>query len=246
MPSCADLLLVLALLFPGGHISGEFETLPLQDRDGLLDVEINSAGTLYLLYSGLPRLVVLPISGPPRDHDLSTAPLPGGLCLDGTWGWYVSSSATGMIYRYGPSGETVDSLTAPGGPGDLCLAGLSVVYIARETGAISQAGSDGVILARLDGPGEGQLTASGSRVIYSDGTESMMLDLSQTPRSLDLDGTWAFRGDRVLLLDGDSLFSADGSAAVEGAGRFDRFSCSPGGACLVFWSPGGGEVLVSR
>jgi len=246
LPSCADLLLVLAFLFPGGPLSGEFETLALQDRDGLLDVEINSEGTLYLLYSGLPRLVVLPVSGPGRYHDLSHAPLPGGLCLDGTWGWYVSSSATGMIYRFDSAGEAVDSLAAPGSPGDICLAGLSMCYAARETGAVMQAGPDGGLLVRLDGPGDGQLTASGPRVIYSDGTESILLDNSRIPHTLDVPGTWAFRADRVLLLSGDSLLSSDGAAAVVGAESFTRFSSSPGVACLVLWSPGGGEVLVSR
>lgn len=246
MPSYADLLPVLALLAAALQPAPGIETLTIDRPGDLVDLEIDARGTLYLLHAGLPHLAVLPAGGTVTWIDLDPVVLAGGLCLDGIRGGCVSDAVQGRIYRFDGSWLPVDSLDAPGRPGDLCLYGLSVLYVSRTSGTVSAAGGDDPPVLRLDGTGDGSLSASGTVAVYSDGGESFALSPAEAPLRLESGAVWAAAGDSTLSLSGDSLHLRTGPIVVGGEIRPARLSCSPDGRAIALWTPGGGEVLVLR
>jgi hypothetical protein len=246
LPSSADLLLLLALVAAAPPPCIGFETLSIDRPSDLVDLEIDAQGTLYMLHAGLPHLAVLPAGGQVSWFDLDPVTLPGGLCLDGSWGGYASDAMGEKVYRFDSSWLLLDSLDAPGRPGDLCLFGLSVVFVSRTAGSVTAADGDGTPILRLNGSGGGRLSASGGIAVYSDGEESYLLTSTEVPVRLRSGTSWAAAGGSTISLTGDSLLLLEGPVPVNGAMTGVRLSCSPDGRAFAIWTPGGGEVLVSR
>ncbi len=212
----------------------------------LVDAELDPAGNLYLLRSGTPHLEVRYISGETMSFDLPEVVLPGGLSLEDRWGWWVSDEIGGVSYRYDDSGVVVDSIPTPGRPGDLCELGFSIMYVSRDRGALMNADSPVHPVLRFSGAGLGQLTASSSELIYSDGSESFLLPVGGVPISLSERGTRALAAGTDLLLRADSIFTDTWVLDVSTVADFTRISSSPGGQYMVLWSPGGEGVLLLR
>jgi hypothetical protein len=247
LPSSADLPLLLAVLaVVPPPFTGCFETLRIDRPADLVDLEIDAQGTIFLLHSGLPHLAVIPADGQASWFDLDPVTLPGGFCLDGSWGGYVSDAIGGMTYRFDDSWLAMDSVETPGRPGDLCLYGLSIIFVSRETGAVTAVDGDGTPMLRLDGPGAGWLSASGGIAVYSDGEESYLFSPAEIPARLASGVGWAAAGGSTIFLSGDSLFLQGASVVLDGVFPSARLSCSPDGRTIAVWTPGGGEVLVSR
>jgi hypothetical protein len=246
LPSSADLLLLLAVLAAVPPPCTGFETLSIDRPADLVDLEIDAQGTLYMLHAGLPHLAVLPSGGQVSWFDLDPVTLPGGLCLDGSWGGVVSDAMGGKVYRFDSSWLVLDSLDAPGRPGDLCLFGMSVIFVSRAAGSVTAADGDGTPILRLNGSGGGRLSASGGIAVYSDGEESYLLTPTEVPGILLPGMSWASAGGSAISLDGDSLLLQEGPVAVHGAMTGAHLSCSPDGRAFAIWTPGGGEALVSR
>ena len=248
MPWFAELL--------GEAAAATFAVLPLTDPSfttfpspgDLVDVELDMEGNLYFLRSGTPHLEVHSREGDVTRFDLPQVMLPGGLCLEDRWGWWVSDSMDGMSYRYDASGTVVDSLYTPDRPGDICELGLSLLYVSRDRGAVMDARQPvgDRSLLRLSGACLGQLSASNDGAVYSDGSESFMVPVLGEPTRLPGAGTWDLVYGVPVLLRGDSLLTDSWKLEVPGASSFTRLSSSPGGRFMVLWIPGGEEVLVSR
>ena len=215
---------------------------------GIIDVEINGEGDVYILLPGIPHLRVYRADGSISEYDLSDVLLPGGMCLDERWGWFVTDELTDMIYRYDNSGEPADSWSSRGMPGDICLSGLSVLYVSQAGGTVTFLEEPDDILVRLSGSGEGQLSASGIEAVYSCENESMLFWNYSVPESLPSAGIWVIAGGELLVLQDSCVF--DGSRSVlfrlPEAGEFSRISCSVNSNHCLLWSPGEGRILVLR
>ncbi|NOQ22954.1 MAG: hypothetical protein GQ565_09965 [Candidatus Aegiribacteria sp.] len=251
---CANTLLSLFAVLSTLPVSESAAELPGRDveyitvSDGIIDAEINAAGDVYVLLPGLPHLRVYEAGDSLSEYDLSEVLLPGGMCIDERWGWFVTDELRDMVYRYDNSGELADSRASRSMPGDICLRGLSVLYVSRGSGTVTSLEEPDAVLCRLAGSGDGQLSASGSCAVYSCENESLFLRNYSVPEPLPPAGTWVVAGRELMVLQDSCVL--DGSGAVlfrlPQIGEFSRISCSVNGNHCLLWSPGKGRILVLR
>lgn len=214
--------------------------------DGIIDAEINGAGDIYILLPGLPHLRIYSADGDIIEYDLSDILLPGGMCIDERWGWYVTGEISNKVYHFDNAGELTDYWDSRGLPGDICLSGFSIMYVSRAEGAISRLDESTDILVRLNGAGDGQLTGSGREAVYSDADESILFGDYSPPEQLPRIGAWAIAGEELLVLNDSCVCSSNGSLRFQlpQYGEFSRIGCSKSGNHCLLWSPGEGRILV--
>lgn len=214
----------------------------------IIDAEISGAGDIYILLPGLPHLRVYSNDGTVSEYDLSDVLLPGGICIDERWGWFVTGELTDMVYRYDNTGELTDSWDSRGSPADICLSGLSVLYVSRTSGTVSSLHEPDDILVRLNGSCKGQLSASGREVVYSDENESFLFGNYAAPVALPETGTWAVSGEELLVLQDSCVLDGSGNILYQlpRCGEFSRICCPLNGYHCLLWSPGEGRILVLR
>jgi len=227
---------------PGGDF--EYITVP----SGIIDAEINGAGDIYVLLPGQPHLRIYYSGGSISEYDLSDVLLPGGMCIDERWGWFVTDELTDMVYRYDNSGEPAESWGSRGMPGDICLSGLSVLYVSRASGTVTSLEESDDILVRLSGSGDGQLSASGSCAVYSCENESLIFRNYSAPELLSSAGIWVTAGGELMVLQDSCVRGGSGTVLfrLPEAGEFSRISCSVNRNQCLLWSPGEGRILVLR
>jgi hypothetical protein len=216
--------------------------------DGIIDAEINGAGDIYVLLPGLPHLRIYSNDGTIYEYDLSDVILPGGMCIDERWGWFVTGELTDMVYRYDNVGELTDSWISRSLPGDICLSGLSVLYVSRASGTVSSLDESDNTLVRLNGSCEGQLSASGREAVYSDENESFLFGNYAVPEPLPETGTWTVSGEELLVLQDSCVLDSSGNILfrLPQCGEFSRICCSLNGYNCLLWSPGEGRILVLK
>lgn len=197
---------------------------------------------------GLPHLMIVRSDGSTAEFDLEDVAIPGGMCIDRGWGWFVTGEVTDMVYRYHRSGELMESWRSADLPGDIALSGLSVLYVSRADGTVRSLYDPDSEIARLDGPGDGQLTSMGSGAVYSGPDGSMVLGEFRIPESLPDAGTWAARGNRPVVLRDSCVRRRDGTELLRlpAGSRFSRFSFSDAGSRCILWTPGEDRVLVAE
>jgi hypothetical protein len=251
---CANAILFLFAVLGNLQLSASIEELPFSDFEyitvsgRIIDAEINGDGDVFVLLPGLPHLRVYGADGSLSEYDLPDVLLPGGMCIDERWGWFVTDELRDTVYRYDNTGEPADSWGSRGMPGDICLSGLSVLYVSRASGTVTFLEEPDEILVRLVGAGDGQLSASGSRAVYSCENESLLFRSYSAPESLPSAGIWVIAGGELMVLQDSCL--QDGSGAVlfrlPETGEFSRISCSVNSNHCLLWSPGEGRILVMR
>ncbi len=251
---CANTLLFLFAILGSLLVSESAAELPDSDEEyitvpgGIIDAEINGAGDIYVLLPGLPHLRVYEAGDSLSEYDLSDVLLPGGMCIDERWGWFVTDELRGMVYRYDNSGELTDFWASRGMPGDICLSGLSVLYVSRASGTVTSLEEPDDILLRLAGSGDGQLSGSGSCAVYSCENESLLFRYYSAPESLPSAGIWVIAGRELMVLQDSCVLDGSGSVLfrLPETGEFSRISCSVNGNHCLLWSPGEGRILVLR
>ncbi len=253
LPLCGNnfLFLTVLLLFicpisqaEPFHPESSYLTVP----EEIIDAEIDMEGNVHILLPGLPHLLVYHPDETVTEYDLQDVMLPGGFCVDERWGWYVSDELSGKIFHIDVAGETAEYIDSRGRPGDICIAGFAILYVSKADGIISSMKEPADILVRLEGSGNGQLSASGNLAVYSSDTESYLLNQYSTPDRLPGPGAWVLSADELMALRSDSILSVNGEEVflIPERGGFRRISCSPDGNRYVLWSPGRGEVLILR
>ena len=251
---CANAILFLFAVLGTLQLSAPIEDLPCSDFEyitvsgGIIDAEINGDGDIYVLLPGLPHLRVYGADGSLSEYDLSDVLLPGGMCIDERWGWFVTDELRDTVYRYDNTGEPAEIWSSRGMPGDICLLGLSVLYVSQASGTVSFLEEPDDILVRLAGSGEGQLSASGSEAVYSCENESLLFRNYSVPESLPSAGIWVAAGGELMVLQDSCVLGGSGSVLfrLPEAGEFSRISCSVNSNHCLLWSPGEGRILVLR
>lgn len=213
-----------------------------------MEAEINSAGDVFLLMRGLPHLVIAWADGSTTEYDLGEIVLPGGMCVDQTWGWYATGEVTDMVYRYDRSGVLMDSWEAGSLPGDISISGLSVIYVSRAEGSIRSLRNPDTEVARLQGSGGGRLVPFGDRFVYSAPDESMILGEFHARQPLPASGAWSAMGETLVVLLDSCLCTRDGTELfrLPAGQEFSRISFSSGGGYCLLWSPGEERAMVLR
>ncbi len=242
---CAETLLsllVLLALFPAGDL--DYVQVP----GNLVDASIDASGSVYLLLRGQPHLVIIDIEGSTSEYDLPEITVPGGMCLDHGWGWYVTAQLSDRIYRYDRNGQVQEEWQAGQLPGDISLWGLGAMYVCRSDGTVRSLAAPQAEIAQLEGSGDGQLTSLGDRVVYSQVGESMIMDAFHAPVILPDQGTWAGAGDQLVVLTDSCICRRGGTSIIRlpDGNEYSRLSFSEGGGRCLLWSPGGDRVLVIR
>ncbi len=251
---CANIIIFLFALLGNILLCASTAELPGSDYEyiavsgGIIDAEINGAGDIYVLLPGQPHLRIVHAGGSISEYDLSDVLLPGGMCIDERWGWFVTDELSDMVYRYDNSGEPADSWSSRGMPGDICLSGLSVLYVSRASGTIISLEEPDDILVRLTGSGEGQLSGSGNEAVYSCENESLLYRNYSASESLPSAGIWVTAGGELMVLQDSCVLDGGGTVLfrLPEAGEFSRISCSVNHNQCLLWSPGEGRILVLR
>ncbi len=242
-------LVTAVLLAAGVSGGGQFTDFRYMDvPGGLIDAHVNDSGDVFLLMRGLPHLMIVHSDGSTAEFDLDDIIIPGGMCVDRGWGWFVTGEVTDRVYRYHSSGELIDSWDSAGLPGDIALAGLSVLYVSRAAGTVRSLYDPDAEIAELNGSGDGQLTSLGSGAVYSGPDGSMTLGEFRQPEPLPDVGTWAAFGNRPVVLLDSCVCRGDGTELLRlpAGSRFSRFSFSDGGSRCLLWTPGEDRVLVAE
>lgn len=242
-------LVTAILLAAGVSGGGRFSEFRYMDVPrGLIDAHVNDSGDVFLLMRGLPHLMIVYSDGSTSEFDLEDIVIPGGMCVDRGWGWFVTGEVTDRVYRYHRSGELMASWESEGFPGDIALAGLSILYVSRADGTVRSLYDPDTELAEVDGSGDGQLTSLGSGAVYSGPDGSMVLGEFRIPEPLPAVGTWAAFGNRPVVLRDSCVCQRDGTELMRlpAGNRFSRFSFSDTGSRCLLWTPGEDRVLVAR
>lgn len=242
--------LVTAILLAAGISAGaEFTDFRYLDAPGnLIDAHVNDSGDVFLLMRGLPHLMIVHPDGSSSEFDLEEIIIPGGMCVDRGWGWFVTGEVTDMVYRYHRTGELMDSWESAGLPGDIALAGLSVLYVSREDGTVRSLHDPDAEIAGLEGSADGQLTSLGNGAVYSGPEGSIMLGEFRIPETLPDAGTWAAFVNRPVVLRDSCVCHMDGTELLRlpSGSLFSRFSFSDAGSRCLLWTPGEDRVLVAK
>jgi hypothetical protein len=216
--------------------------------DAVIDVEVSINGDIYVLLPGLPHLAVYSADGSTSFFDLSEVLLPGGFFIDERWGWFVTGELTDIVCRYDIHGELAELFDSEGMPGDICLRGLSVLYVSRASGTINSLYQSDDAVAWLSGSGDGQLSSSGNEAVYSCRDESLLLRGYSVPESLPGRGTWTLAGRELMVLQDSCILDRNGTVIFDlpEIAEFTRISCSKDGNHCLLWSPGEGRILVLK
>ncbi|MBD3278745.1 MAG: hypothetical protein GF388_10635 [Candidatus Aegiribacteria sp.] len=212
----------------------------------LVDAYINGGGDVYLLRSGSPHLIVHRAGGSEEEYDLGDVSIPGGMYVEGNWGFYVTCSVTHRIYRFDRTGEASMEWECAERPGDVCLSGLSVVYVSMVDGTVRTLEDTDDLLARLPDSGDGRLTSSGGNIVYTGNQVSILMEEYSVPEILPRVGPWTAAGNSLAVMRDSCICSYTGEVLFhlpENVG-FNRFSLSPEGTYCILWTAGGDSMLV--
>ncbi len=224
------------------------ERLALPSGD-IIDLEISSNGRLYLLRAGFPHMIVLHPDSTVTKLDLDQVSVPGGMCLAGEWGFFVSDALSGRILRFGPAGEMLEEFDSPGRPGDVVQDGLELWYYSRDGGVVRSVGSSEVVIFTVPSPGEGSLSVSEGSFLFSGSDGAWLFRTGEEAVRISAGASAYITWSGVLLLDEDEglLTSLHGDTlATFERGSFNRISSSPDGSTVVLWRRNGSTALVLR
>lgn len=224
----------------------EHEAKILEIPSDLVDAEINRSGDVFLLRSGSPHLLVHRAGGTLEQYDLQGVSIPGGMYVEGNWGLYVTCRVTDRIFRFDRTGESSVEWECAGLPGDVCLFGLSVVYVSRLDGSVRSLDEPEDVIARLTDSGEGQLASSDGRIVYTGSDRSILIEEYEVPETLPRVGPWTAAGNFIAVMRDNCVCTYGGEVlfTIPKAYEYERFSLSPEGAYCILWTPGGESMLV--
>ncbi len=223
--------------------------MSLETPGNLLEAEVDAEGNVYFLSPGLPHLVVVHSDCSRSRYDLDEVRIPGGMWIDGPWGWYVSCELSGTVFRYDAEGEPVSSWEAPGIPGDVAVSGFSVFYVSKTDGSVRLLSDPEVSVTGAYSLEDGRLSPIVDGLVYSGSNGAVTVGMFDSPRPLPGSGWWVSDGLEPLLVTDSSVCRRNGDELFRWSPShsFSKVSVSPGGRYCLLWSPGAdGAILISR
>ena len=225
---------------------GLLNTKILEIPADLVDAEINGRGDVFILRSGSPHLLVHRAEGTVEQYDLQDVSIPGGMYVEGNWGLYVTCRVTDRIFRFDRTGETSMEWECEELPGDVCLSGLSVIYVSMLDGTVRILEESQDLLARLPDSGDGRLTSSGSNIVYTGEQVSILIREYSAAETLPRVGPWTAAGSSMAVMRDSCICGYTGEVLfnLPETAEYDRFSLSPEGTYCILWTTGGDSMLV--
>lgn len=256
---CADTffscLFSLSFLFGSPSISAAFpdqadgldllEIRTLEIPTDLVDAEVNGRGDVFLLRFGSPHLLVYRTGGAVEQYDLQDVSIPGGMYVEGNWGLYVTCKVTDRIFRFDRTGEASMEWECEGLPGDVCLSGLSVIYVSMQDGTVRTLEETEDVLARLTDSGDGRLTSSGGSIVYTGDRLSILIDEYSVSEVLPQVGPWTAAGNSLAVMRDSCICGYSGEVLFHlPEDGYEKFSLSPEGTFCILWTTGEDSMLV--
>ncbi|MCD4707185.1 MAG: hypothetical protein K8S62_05545 [Candidatus Sabulitectum sp.] len=198
----------------------------------LTDLEIDAAGTVWLLPVSDPAVIRLKANGEQNRFETGFADLPAGLALSAAGRWAISFQSSGVLLKYDSDDILLEEIAVPG-PGDVLFSGLSIWTVDIMRGNVIS--SNGEIIARNCGSRDSRLCLertglgmiSGSRGVF-------LLEAGEIPVRIADNGSACFSQNGILLLCDGTLKTIEGDTLLTDL-PYSRISASPGGETTVLW-----------
>ena len=206
----------------------------------LTDLEIDAAGTVWLLPVSDPAVVRLVSNGEQSRFETGIAGLPSGIAVSPTGRWALSFLSPGMVCKFDQFDILLEELTVSS-PGDILFSGFTIWIIDYIHGSIVSA--DGDVIARncagkdsrLCGGRAGQGIVSGPSGVF-------LIEAGESPEKIADHGSACYTEDGILLLIDGTLLILDGDTLFTDLPHL-RISASPDGETVILWGNAAPVVL---
>ncbi len=206
----------------------------------LADLEIDAAGTVWLLPVSDPAVIRLNSNGEQDRFETGIAGLSSGISVSSTGRWALSFPSPGIVCKFDQAGILLEELTVSS-PGDVLFSGFTIWIIDNIHGNIVSA--DGGVIARncagrdsrLCGGRTGQGIVSGSSGVF-------LIEAGEIPERIAEHGSACYTHDGILLLVDGTLFTLDEDTLFTDLPHL-HISASPDGKTVILWGNATARVL---
>ncbi len=206
----------------------------------LTDIEIDAAGTVWLLPVSGQVMIRLDADGEQNRLETGIAGVPSGLAVSPTGRWALSFLSPGMVCKFDQGDILLEELTVSS-PGDILFSGFTLWIIDNIHGNIVSA--DGDVIARncagrdsrLCGGRTGQGIVSGPAGVF-------LIEAGEIPERIAEHGSACYTEDGILLLVDGTLFTMGGDTLFTDLPHL-RISASPDGETVILWGDSAPVVL---
>ena len=206
----------------------------------LTDLEIDAAGTVWLLPVSGQILIRLDTDGEQSRFDTGIAGVPSGLTVSPTGRWALSFLSPGMVCKFDQNDILLEKLTVSN-PGDILFSGFSMWIIDNIHGNIVSAHGD--VIARNCAGRDSRLCRAGAgQGIVSGPAGVFLIEAGEIPEMIAEHGSGCYTEDGILLLVDGTLFTPGGDILFTDLPHL-RISASPHGETVILWGNADPVVL---
>ncbi len=198
----------------------------------LADLEIDAAGTVWLLPASAPAVIRLESDGLQSRFETGIAGLPSGIAVSPTGRWAVSFQSPGTLCRFDRDDVLVQQVDIPGS-GDVLFSGLTIWTMDNASGCIIS--TDGEVIARNCADRDSRFSSMrAGQVIVSGPAGVFLVEAGEIPERIADHGSACFSREGILLLKDGVLQIFQGEIILTDI-PWSRVSASPDGKTVILW-----------
>lgn len=198
----------------------------------LTDLEIDAAGTVWLLPVSDPAVIRLEPNGGQSRFETGFAGLPSGLALSAAGRWMISYQSPGALCKYDQDDILLEEISWPN-PGDILFSGLNIWVVDTIRGNVIS--SNGEVIARNCGNRDSRLCLERTGLGMISGSNGVfLLEAGEIPVEIAVEGSTCFSPKGILLLEDGTLRVFEGDTLLTDL-PYSRISASPDGGTIILW-----------
>ncbi|MCK5034887.1 MAG: hypothetical protein KAS73_03260 [Candidatus Sabulitectum sp.] len=198
----------------------------------LIDIEIDAAGTVWLLPASDPAVIRVESDGLQSRFETGVAGLPTGIAVSPTGRWAVSFQSPGALCRFDRDDVLVEQMDIPSS-GDVLFSGLTIWTIDNASGCVIS--TDGDVIARNCADRDSRFSSMrAGQVIVSGPAGVFLVEAGETPERIANHGSACFSPEGILLLKDGVLQIFQGEIILTDI-PWSRVSASPDEETVILW-----------
>jgi len=206
----------------------------------LIDIEIDAAGTVWLLPASDPAVIRLEPDGLQSRFETGVAGLPSGIAVSPTGRWAVSFQSPGALCRFDRDDVLIEQADISSS-GDVLFSGLTIWRIDNASGCVIS--TDGDVIARNCADRDSRFSSMrAGQVIVSGPAGVFLIEAGEIPEIIAIHGSACFFSEGILLLKDGVLQIFQGEIMLTDL-PWSRVSASSDGETVILWGNAAPLVL---
>ncbi|MEA3266254.1 MAG: hypothetical protein U9P42_04855 [Candidatus Fermentibacteria bacterium] len=206
----------------------------------LIDLEIDAAGTVWLLPLSDPAVIRLESGGSQSRFETGVAGLPSGITVSPTGRWAISFQSPGALCRFDRDDVLVEKMDISSS-GDVLFSGLTTWTIDNASSCVVS--TDGEVIARNCADINSRFSSiRAGQVIVSGPAGVFLIEAGEIPERIAFHGSACFSREGIMLLKDGVLQMFQGEIILTDV-PWSRISASPDGETVILWGNAAPMVL---